>query len=242
MTSSRSSLAKYLLLVGVMLVMFWAQDDVKVVKAAPLRATARIQPVVQPVVQPEPVVLTASIREREYLSLPEEDLNPIEWVNPPRIWARQMGRIAQWKPIVDAVLEDNDYQVDYMTILGIIAQESQGDNDAECNEFDTQRNQCAVGLMALAPGNCGLTASQLKNPAMNIDCGTRIINEVYGQAIEHGFRPGYEATRAALAAYNCSWESLLANRCYFFGGWTYADKINNYWLLHLTNYLQGVKK
>ncbi|KKN33278.1 hypothetical protein LCGC14_0805280 [marine sediment metagenome] len=174
---------------------------------------------------------------KQYRYTPPEDKNVITFVNPPRILAWQMGRIVRWKYIVDDVLARNDYP--YATdiiVLGIIAQESQGDNYAECNDFDTKRGTCAIGLMALTPGNCGLTAEQLKNPAKNIECGTRIINQIIEQAIEKGFQPGRDATRAAMAAYNCSWASLLADRCYSFGGWTYSDKVD-YWTRLLQDYL-----
>lgn len=176
--------------------------------------------------------------KKQYRAVPAEDLNPIEWVDP---WQTKERVTFSWKPIVDTILETGDYpNVDYMLILGMIAQETGGYNDAECNDFDTERGTCAVGLMAVSPAQCGFTEEQLKNPAINIGCGIYIINIVYDQAIEHGFRPGREATRAALAAYNCSWPSVLANKCFSFGGFTYSDKIFNYWIYHLTLYEQGV--
>ena len=175
---------------------------------------------------------------QQFNFLPPEDKDPIAFVNPPKIWKWQMGRIASWLPTIETVLERNDFpHASPMLILGIIAQETQGDPNAECNGFDSARGTCAVGVMGIMPGTCGLTAAQLKDPYKNIECGSRVINQVIEQAIEKGYRPGHDAIRAALAAYNCSWESFEANRCFDFGGLTYADKINWYWLIHLTNYL-----
>lgn len=183
--------------------------------------------------------LYQSQQNMEFRVVPPEDKNPISFVNPPEILKWQMWRIARWKPIIDAILEDNDYQ--YATdilVLGIIAQETQGDPDAICNAFDTERGNCAVGVMGITIGHCGLSESQLKNTRLNIECGTRIINLVYEQALEHGFRPGREATAAALAAFNCGWQSLLADKCFSFGGWMYSWKVLNYWVPLLENYLE----
>ena len=234
------------------LALFFASQNVEPAKAlvySPARAVFRPRveappATVVPAQQP-PVVNLSSltgvfVESPQYRSVPPEDLNPISWTNPPRLLYWQMRRITQWDYYIHAALDRNDYhaEINAMLIRGMIAQESQGDNNAVCNDFDTARGTCAVGLMALTPGHCGLTESQLRQPAKNIDCGARIINQVYEQALEHGFRPGREATSAALASFNCGWPSLLADRCFSFGGWNYAWKGLNYWQPLLEKYLE----
>jgi hypothetical protein len=172
-----------------------------------------------------------------YRAVPPENLNPIEWVDP---WQTKERWTTSWKPIIDNILDGEKYPyVSNLMVMGVIAQETGGDPNAKCNDFDTSRGTCAVGVMAIAPVPWIGTKAQLMNPTYNIEAGISILNTVYEQALGHGFRPGREATRATLAAYNCSWESLLADRCYSFGGWAYADKVLNYWTPLLINYLQG---
>jgi soluble lytic murein transglycosylase-like protein len=163
-----------------------------------------------------------------YLAVPEENLNPIPYVAPLYIWEWQMGQIMRWSPIVDDTLETGDYpNVGPMLILSMIGQESQGNQEEYKN------------LMGIVARSWLGTEKQLENPTYNISVGISMINTIYDQALEHGFRPGREATRAALAAYNCGWDSLLIDRCLDVGGFAYADKVLNYWNLHLTNYTQG---
>ncbi len=172
-----------------------------------------------------------------YSYVPEENLYSDEWVNPPRLLRWQMKRIVSWNGIIDTVLDKYPHATN-MLVLGIIAQETQGIANLECNDFDTRRDTCAVGVMGILPGRCGLSASQLENPTKNIDCGTRMINQIYEQALDKGFEPGRDAIRASLGAYNCGWKSLLTNNCYSFGGFAYADKVLNYWTPLIENYLE----
>lgn len=168
--------------------------------------------------------------------------NPIQWINPPALLALQMDTILRWGFTVDNVIKDFDYPPEYrMLMLGIIAQETQGYRNAECNAFDVERGTCAIGLMAIMSGTCGFTEERLKVPYYNIQCGARKINTILAQSLDHGFRPGLDATRAALGAWNCGWDSLLADNCFYFGGWAFADKVTQYWIPLLLERMEELK-
>ncbi len=250
MTSINASLAKYLILIGFLTVLLLAGNDqvalakaplpppvITTISQAPLPSISEVIAILRP---PKTInamfVPLAIAAEKDYRAVPPEDLNPIEWVDP---YQNKERMTTYWLPIINQVLESGDYpNVDALLIMGMIAQESGGDPNPTCNDFDVKRGTCAVGLMAVSPEQCGVTSSQLLSPTVNITCGIRIINIVYGQALEHGFRPGKDATRAALAAFNCSWSSLLENRCFSFGGWMYSSKILNYWVPLLEKYIE----
>jgi soluble lytic murein transglycosylase-like protein len=209
---------------------------IAVAKPSPLEGKPLAIPVSRSAPKVSVLLPVAVSLSKQYRAVPEEDPNVITWVDPRQTKEKQTFR---WKPIIDDILADGDYpNVDYMLILGMIAQETGGYNDAECNDFDAERGNCAVGLMAIGVKPWTGTYKQLKTPSYNIRIGISIINTIYDQAIEHDFKPGREATRAALAAYNCGWPSVLANKCFSFGGFTYSDKID-YWIYHLTLYKFG---
>ncbi|KKL92689.1 hypothetical protein LCGC14_1882150 [marine sediment metagenome] len=225
---------RYAFLIAVFAVVLMGGKPSKTVHAAyyPIIAVAKVK--AEPISVQLPIIAVAKQPAIEYRAVPEEIYFPDKWTDP---WQTKERVTFSWKPIIDDILAGGEYpNVDYMLILGMIAQESGGYLDAQCNDFDTERGTCAVGLMAVSPAQCGFTEEQLKDPVRNVNCGIRIINTVYNQAIEHGFEPGREATRAALAAYNCSWPSVLANRCFSFGGFAYADIIGNYWFPLLEKY------
>ena len=161
-----------------------------------------------------------------YLPVPAENKTPIEWVNPIGIQEMQRRDIMQWDWEVSIVLEN--YPESYrMLILGIIAQESQG-LEQECQQWRDE--VCGVGLMAITPREWTGTVEELSDPLYNIYTGAWMLDGAMKRAIEYGFRPGRDATRAALAAFNCGFTSLLANKCASFGGFVYADVILNYWI------------
>ena len=166
----------------------------------------------------------------KYREVPPEDKNPIDWVNPPLLLNWQMDNILRWGNLIDIVIYEYDYPPEYyMLVLGIIAQETQGDPKAACLQWRDE--VCGVGVMAVTPAGWTNTGQALQNQRVNISVGTWIFDVAMRRAIEDfNFRPGREATRAALAAYNCGWDSLIENRCADFGGWTYADKVLNYWI------------
>ena len=163
----------------------------------------------------------AVANEREYLPVPEENLNPIDYVIPDFIWSWQSRQILQWKPLI----EENT-SLDPILILALIAQESRGDASLDSYFNDIQDG---VGLMQIVPRAWLGTKSQLLNPGYNIATGTSMLESIIEQALEKGYKPGREALRYALAAYNCGFKSLDAGKCYSFGGWRYADLILNYW-------------
>lgn len=175
-----------------------------------------------------------------YREVPPEDKNPIEWVNPPWLLDWQMDNILRWRKIVDLMIEAYDYPDEYfMLTLGMIAQESQG-IDMECIQWRDEI--CGIGVMAVTPKSWTNTKEALRNPRVNISVGMWIFDIAMHRSVDgFNFKPGREATRAALAAYNCSWKSLLTDRCASFGGWTYADKVLNYWIPLLETRLEELE-
>ncbi len=226
-------------------------EDIAVVESKPLSLSLSLSDIIAIFISPSeteaetdnditkilaPHPLFAVLSPVQYNDVPIEDLNPIEWVDP---WQTKERITTSWLPIIESVLESGDYpNVTAILMLGIIAQETGGDASVVGCDFNGLGAACGVGVMAIAPQPWTGTISQLMNPTYNIGVGISMFNTIYDQALEHGFRPGRDATRAALGAYNCSWKSLLADRCYSFGGFTYADKVLNYWLPLLEIYLE----
>lgn len=165
---------------------------------------------------------------RAYHAVPPET-TIVEYVFPDHILKWQLARITRWQSLADRVLEDYP-DVPRIIVMGIIAQESQGDPRLVC-DFNGMGEMCGVGLMQVVPRPWTGTKEQLFNPLFNIYNGVWILDSAMKKAVsEYNYRPGDESTRAALAAYNCGWESLHEDRCYYFGGWAYADKVINYWI------------
>lgn len=198
-----------------------------------------VKPTIVPTVQiatpiaPFPEYENRSSNKRlipQYREVPPEDKSPIDWVNPPLLLNWQMDNILRWGTLIDIVIYEYNYPPEYqMLVLGIIAQESQGDENIVCMPWRDEI--CGIGLMGVTPAAWTNTAAALENPRINISVGTWIFDVAMRRAIrDFNFKPGREATRAALAAYNCGWVSLLDERCASFGGWTYADKVLNYWI------------
>lgn len=176
----------------------------------------------------------------QYTEVPPEDKNPIQFTNPPALLAWQLDNILRWGVIVTATRIDHDYPDEYyMLALGIIAQETQGIN-MECQQWRDE--VCGVGLMAITPSSWTNTEAKLKNPRINIAIGLWMFDSAMQRAVEDfNFRPGRDATAAALAAYNCGFKSLLANKCAYFGGWTYSWKVLNYWIPLLEERIEQLK-
>ena len=167
----------------------------------------------------------------QYREVPPEDKNPIAFVNPPALLAWQLDRILRWGYLIDIMIEEYGYDDSYYLLaLGIIAQETQGDETNVGCDFNNLGEACGVGVMAIVPREWTNTTAALKNPRINISIGLWMYDVIYERALELNFKPGKDATRAALAAFNCGWTSLLADNCFSFGGWTYADKVLNYWI------------
>lgn len=188
-----------------------------------------IGPSLEPIQGLDDLHILKNGQPNQYREVPPEDKNPIQFVNPPALLAFQLDNILRWGVIIEATIIDHDYPDEYyMLALGIIAQETQGVN-MECQQWRDEI--CGVGLMAITPSSWTNTEAKLKNPRINIAIGLWMFDSALKRAVDDfNFRPGREATRAALAAYNCGWASLLADRCAWFGGWAFADKILNYWI------------
>jgi hypothetical protein len=185
---------------------------------------------------PEPVAVEQMAPPKKYTYVPQENHDLEIFVLPPMLLGQQMGAILRWRTLANNAA-NNHPNVNAMIILGIMAQETQGKPSMECNGFDFRRGTCAAGLMGIMPGKCGLSIDQIRESVNNVNCGAIIFNQIYEQAIEKGFRPGMDAVRATLGAYNCGWKSLFLNKCYKFGGFAYADKIMFYWIPLLINHV-----
>lgn len=147
----------------------------------------------------------------------------------------QLSQVVKWREAVEFFMED-DHTYDPIIILGIIGQESGGDPSLVC-DFANMGMMCGVGLMQIVPREWTPLPHQLFHPFVNIRYGERMVHQILNDAVQmYGFESGYDALRAGLGAYNCGWVSLLAERCYDFGGYTYADNILNYWIPVLTQY------
>lgn len=178
-----------------------------------------------------------------YRSVPEENKNPIAWVNPQPLLNWQLDRILQWGTIIDLMIAHYDYPEEYrMLAFGIIAAETQGDHKNVGCDFNNLGQACGIGVMAVVPRSWTQTARNLMNPRINISVGLWMFDSTMKQAVDkYNYKPGREATRAALGGYNCGFKSLVADRCYSFGGFTYSDKVLNYWLPLLETRLQELQ-
>lgn len=123
-----------------------------------------------------------------------------------------------YRPIVEMWYDD--FPIDPNIILALMAQES------ACNP--TATDGVSVGLMQVTPKSWTLTEEWLWQPKWNIWQGMWML---YGNLTHETENPEQDMHRA-LAAYNCGWTSLNADKCLYFGGPVYADKVLYYWLPH----------
>jgi soluble lytic murein transglycosylase-like protein len=110
--------------------------------------------------------------------------------------------------------------IDSNLILAMMAKES------HC--IPSMNDGVSIGLMAVTPRSWTATKEELESPYTNIYWGMYFLD---GALAKSG-----GDIRTALAAYNCGWESLNANKCTASGGYTYADDILSFWL---PRFLQG---
>jgi len=109
--------------------------------------------------------------------------------------------------------------LDPALVMSVAAQES------ACYQWADDGH--SVGLMQVrATGWTHPDEKKLIQPALNVYWGEYILSHAIANQ-EHN--PGHEVRRA-LAAYNCGWESVQADRCLPFGGFTYADRVLGFWL------------
>lgn len=167
-------------------------------------------------------------------------VDPNFFVQPDGILYWQAGYISRWDNIINLYLP-NRPELDLLLVLSVIAQESQGDEKLVTYDPDFLNNSLpGVGLMMISPKPWTGTIPWLLSPLNNISVGSYILNVTIRDAREvHNFAPGLDSIRAGLAAYNCGWTSLLADRCWYFGGWAYADKVLLYWYPMLLERYEG---
>jgi soluble lytic murein transglycosylase-like protein len=151
----------------------------------------------------------------------------MEWTD---VWATQgvdvtakktVRRCLRYAPLVDRW--NPDFQLDPALVFAVMAQES------AC--LTNNDDGVSVGLMAVTPATWTTSRDRLKDPAVNIFWGMKILWLTLNNE-EHN--PDHDI-RTALAAYNCGWVSLEAGKCFDFGGYAYADKVLHFWL----PYVQG---
>jgi len=127
-------------------------------------------------------------------------------------------RCERYRPIVEYYTED--YPLDPDVVLAVMAAESACDPNIVSLD-----GHGSVGLMQVIPRSWTPSASDLKNPNVNIQTGMRLL---YANLENSGMNPGRSLT-TALAAYNCGWDSLNKGKCIPSGGYTYANKIVFFW-------------
>ena len=125
-------------------------------------------------------------------------------------------RCEQYRPIVEQVYEE--YPVDPNLVLAVMAQES------NCRRLAT--DGVSVGLMQVTPRVWTPTRAQLYNVRTNIEWGMYFLHS----AIHHPDHNPRRDIARGLAAYNCGWVSLDANRCIAIGGPRYAERAVTFWL------------
>jgi hypothetical protein len=128
-----------------------------------------------------------------------------------------------------SLVEDNleRYPIEIALVLSVMA------NESAC--LKTADDGHSIGLMQVSPHEWTDTRARLFNPEINVLYGMYILHSaIYNrnENPEHNIRD-------ALGAYNCGWPSLNAGRCYWFGGYTYADNILDFWLPLIRSYVDS---
>lgn len=128
---------------------------------------------------------------------------------------KTVRRCLWYRPLVDRW--NPDFELDPAVVFAVMAQES------ACYPYE---GGASVGLMQVTPSGWTTTRERLMDPATNIYWGMRIL---WLTLNDDTHNPDH-SLRTALAAYNCGWESLEADKCLDFGGYAYADRVLNFWL------------
>lgn len=167
-------------------------------------------------------------------------IDPGFFVMPASILDWQASYISRWDTTINFYLP-NRPELDLFLVLSVIGQESQGDEKLIAYNPDFINNPApGVGLMMITPQTWIGDTPWLLSPSNNIFIGSSMLNSTIRDAREiHNFAPGLDSVRAGLAAYNCGWTSFLADKCYWFGGWAYADKVLLYWYPLLLGRYEG---
>ena len=118
-----------------------------------------------------------------------------------------------WRPVVDQYISEfPNLEVDW--VIAVIAKESWG-NRYMLNE--NRDGTVDVGLMQVTADRWAGAYEDLHHPNYNVWTGMWILNQTLEKTDGD--------LRWALAAYNCGFASLEADRCYSWGGWVYADQV-----------------
>lgn len=183
-----------------------------------------------PVAVPMMVLEPTSVNEPLPLFIEVEEWpTPVPTLTWPEVYAAQgveitatktVRRCLKYRPLIDRW--NPDFGLDPALIFAVMAQES------ACyeNASDESGSADSVGLMQVIPAGWTTTHDRLSDPAINIYWGMRILWLTLNDDVNN---PEHDLRRA-LAAYNCGWESLDAGKCYEFGGYTYADRVIDFWL------------
>ena len=123
------------------------------------------------------------------------------------------ARCEQYRPIVEETYEL--YPVDADLVLAVMAQES------SCMRFAPNG-----GLMQIVVRTWTPTEQELLNVTTNIEWGMYFLYHALHHPIHN---PDADVSRG-LAAYNCGWVSLDAQRCIPVGGPRYAARVLHFWL------------
>lgn len=140
-------------------------------------------------------------------------------------------RCLQYRVLIDRW--NPDFNLDPALVMAVMAQESHcapGAHDPS--------GVGSVGLMQVIPRSWTTTAGALEDPATNIYWGMRIL---WLTMNDEKHNPGH-SVRLALAAYNCGWQGVEADRCGSTGGLHYAERVLTFWYPRVKNAIAGVDK
>lgn len=113
------------------------------------------------------------------------------------------------------------WDLDPDLVLAVMAQES------HClRTIISMDGHHTIGLMQVAEKPWTASEAELLNANTNIYYGMYILYS----AINHPDENPEKSVARGLAAYNCGWTSLNANRCLPIGGWNYAKTVLFFWL------------
>ena len=129
--------------------------------------------------------------------------------------ARQtVDRCLHYIPLVERW--NPGFGLDPNVVLSVMAAES------ACMPGDQLSSAGAIGLMQVVPSSWLFGADQLRDPATNVYAGMFIL--------DGALREANGDLTFAIAAYNCGWESLRADRCVPGGGLDFAELVLTFWL------------
>ena len=131
-----------------------------------------------------------------------------------------VNRVLPWLGEIERINENEGLGLDPVLVLAVMAAESAGDQSAVSYAG-------ACGLLQVIPKTYHeLSKSQIcGSPTGNIYQGMYILR----WALDAAEKKGYDIY-FGVAAFNCSWEGILNDKCGFQGGLNYSENVLEFWL------------